>query len=154
MKELVFEQFMPITLDEAWKFFSTPANLNLITPDKMHFRILSEVPEKMYPGLRIRYKVNPMLNIPMDWTTEIGEIRVNEYFNDIQIKGPYKLWRHQHYFKAVKDGVMMTDRLTYDIGYGILGKLAGKLWVDKQVNEIFAHRRLKLIELFGNTAYK
>ncbi|MEP6645960.1 MAG: SRPBCC family protein [Saprospiraceae bacterium] len=149
MKELVFEQFMPITLKEAWTFFSTPANLNLITPEKMHFRILSDVPEKMYAGLHIRYKIKPMLNIPMTWITEISEIKEYEYFDDRQIKGPYKVWRHQHYFKEVENGVLMTDKLNYDIGWGIIGNILGKIWVDRQVREIFEYRRKQIEKLFN-----
>lgn len=149
MKTINFEQFIPISLDEAWEFFSSPSNLNLITPEKLHFTTLSEVPKHMYQGLIIRYRIRPMMNIPMIWVTEITSIKDKEYFVDEQTKGPYKLWRHEHHFRAVDNGVMMTDSLTYDIGLSLLGKLAGILWVDRQVEEIFTYRRLKLIELFG-----
>jgi len=39
MKVLKQEQFLPIPIDEAWSFFSTPKNLNKITPDDMVFEI-------------------------------------------------------------------------------------------------------------------
>lgn len=152
MKTLLFEQFIPLSLDEAWDFFSNPSNLNLITPEKLNFKTLSEVPRHMYQGLLIRYRIKPMMNIPMIWVTEITAVKDKEYFVDEQIKGPYKQWRHEHHFRAVDHGVMMSDKLTYTIGFGIIGKLAGALWVDHQVSEIFAYRKLKLIELFGNTA--
>jgi ligand-binding SRPBCC domain-containing protein len=91
-----------------------------------------------------------MMNIPMIWVTEITSIKEKEYFVDEQTKGPYKLWRHEHRFRAVDNGVMMTDILTYDIGLSILGKLAGILWVDRQVKEIFTYRSKKLDMLFGH----
>lgn len=148
MKQLLFTQFLPITLDEAWTFFANPANLNLITPDKMHFKTIGEVPDKMHDGLLIRYKIKPMMNIPMNWVTKIISVKEKESFADMQLKGPYKLWLHEHHFKAVPGGVMMTDDLKYDIGIGPLGWIAGKLWVDRQVNEIFRYRENKLKELF------
>lgn len=148
MKHLTFEQFLPITLDQAWTFFSSPKNLNLITPPEMDFRILDELPEQMYQGMLIRYKIKPMLNIPLDWVTEITVIKGDQFFIDEQRKGPYRIWHHEHHFKVVEGGVLMTDKLYYDIGMGFIGTLAGKLWVDKQVKSIFEFRSNKLIDLF------
>ena len=148
MKQLVFKQFLSITLEDAWAFFSNPNNLNLITPDKMHFRTISEVPDVMHEGLLIRYKIRPMMLIPMTWVTEIGTVRHQISFTDRQLKGPYKTWIHEHQFEEKDNGVLMTDRLTYDIGMGFIGKLAGYFWVDRKVAEIFEFRRKKLQELF------
>ena len=65
IKVLQTEQFLPISLAEAWDFFATPRNLNAVTPRKLDFRITSEVPEKMYEGLIITYRIKPMLAIPV-----------------------------------------------------------------------------------------
>ena len=151
MKHLTFEQFLPISLDQAWTFFSSPKNLNLITPPDLEFRILDELPDKMYQGMLIRYKIKPMLNIPLDWVTEITVIKDHQFFIDEQRKGPYRIWHHEHHFKAVEGGVLMTDKLYYDIGMGPIGIVAGKLWVDRQVQKIFNYRKTKLDELFRAT---
>ena len=148
MKYLEFEQVLPISLEEAWSFFSSPSNLNLITPEDMDFKILDVLPAHIYQGLMIRYKIKPMFNIPLDWITEITEVKDKVYFIDEQRKGPYRTWHHEHHFKEVDGGVLMTDKLSYDIGMSFIGTLAGKLWVDKQVQKIFAYRRKKLSELF------
>ena len=148
MKYLEFEHLLPMTLDEAWSFFSSPANLNLITPDDLDFKILDTLPDQMYQGLMIRYKIKPMLNIPLDWVTEITMIKDKEYFIDEQRKGPYRIWHHEHHFKVVEGGVLMTDKLYYDIGMSFIGTIAGALWVDKQVQKIFTYRKTKLNELF------
>jgi ligand-binding SRPBCC domain-containing protein len=148
MKALHFEQFLPISLDEAWHFFSSPSNLNLITPPDLDFRILDTLPDHVYQGLMIRYKIKPMLNIPLDWVTEITVVKEMEYFVDEQRKGPYRIWHHEHHFRAVDGGVLMTDKLYYDIGMSFIGSIAGALWVDKQVEKIFTYRKAKLNELF------
>ena len=96
----------------------------------------------------ITYKIAPMFNIPLDWVTEITQIKELEYFVDEQRKGPYNIWHHEHHFKAVKGGVLMTDILYYDIGKSIFGWLAGKLFVDEKVAGIFEYRSIKLGELF------
>jgi len=138
------EQFLPITLDEAWHFFATPKNLNEVTPTDMVFEIISELPDTMYEGLLINYRLKPMLNIPIHWCTEITHIKEKVYFVDEQRKGPYNIWHHEHHFISVANGVIMTDLLQYDIGKSFLGWIAGKLFVHKKVKAIFEYRQKAL----------
>jgi ligand-binding SRPBCC domain-containing protein len=143
------EQFLPINLGQAWDFFATPKNLNEVTPEDMVFEITSELPDKMYEGLIISYRIRPMMNIPLNWVTEITHVREKEYFVDEQRKGPYHIWHHEHHFKSVEGGVLMTDLLYYDIGKSIFGWIAGKLFVHKKVRDIFAYR-YKVLETYFN----
>lgn len=147
MRKLLQEQFLPISLERAWEFFATPRNLNEITPSDMVFEITSALPDKMYEGLMITYKLQPMFNISIEWCTEITHIKYMEYFVDEQRKGPYNIWHHEHHFEAVPNGVIMRDILYYDIGKSIIGWLAGELFVHKKVREIFEFRR-KMLETY------
>jgi len=149
MKYLQIEQFLKISLEDAWEFFSSPKNLNRITPGNMHFKILNEVPEKVYPGAMIIYDISPFLNIHFKWVTEITEVKHQEYFVDEQRKGPYRIWHHEHHFKKADGGVLMTDKLYYDIGKSFFGWMAGNLFVHKKVNAIFKYRSEQLKKLFG-----
>jgi len=151
MEKLKQEQFLPITLDQAWKFFATPKNLNEITPDNMVFQIISSLPETMYEGMFINYRLKPMLNISIAWCTEITHIKEKEYFVDEQRIGPYRIWHHEHHFKAVEGGVIMTDILHYDIGKWFIGQIVGKLFVNKKVKSIFAYR-FKLLASYFQTS--
>lgn len=152
MRCLKTEQFLPVPVQEAWDFFATPLNLNRITPPEMVFRITSAIPERMYEGLMITYVIQPMLRIPLDWCTEITHIREGEYFVDEQRKGPYRIWHHEHHFRAVPGGVLMTDILHYDIGKSVFGWLAGQLFVHRQVDRIFRYRRQALEQIFPKSA--
>jgi len=149
MIKLKQEQFLPIPLDKAWDFFATPKNLNEVTPKDLVFEITSELPSKMYEGLIITYKIKPMLNIPVNWCTEITHIKELSFFVDEQRKGPYNIWHHEHHFKAVEGGVLMTDILHYDIGKSFLGWIAGQIFVHKKVREIFEYRYKVLAEYFN-----
>ena len=142
-------QRLPITVEEAWNFFQSPSNLATITPDYMGFNIMSEVPDQMYPGLFIDYKVSPLLGIKMNWTTEITHVDVPKYFVDEQRVGPYAIWHHEHHFKAIPGGVEMLDRVSYKIPLGILGKIAHPIIVRPKLEEIFDYRFTKVEELFG-----
>lgn len=144
------EQLLPINLDQAWDFFATPKNLNEVTPAGLVFEITSDLPEKMYEGLIITYRIKPMFNIPVNWCTEITHIKEKEFFVDEQRKGPYAMWHHEHHFKAVEGGVMMTDILHYDIGKYVFGWIAGKLFVHKKVQDIFKYRYEVLSRYFAS----
>ncbi|TAH03674.1 MAG: hypothetical protein EAZ15_02565 [Sphingobacteriales bacterium] len=147
----IFEQKIPISLDQAWNFFSSPLNLSKITPKSMNFVITSDYTEdtKMYPGMIITYKVSPLLGIKMDWMTEITHVKEDEYFIDEQRFGPFAIWHHEHHFKAIKGGVLMSDKLIYGVPFGLIGELANAIVVKKQTNDIFIHREKAVEKLFG-----
>lgn len=99
-------QIIPVPLERAWDFFSNPANLPLITPAAMSFKIISKHHgEKMYPGQIIEYQVTPIAGIKMYWMTEITHVEEYRYFVDEQRFGPYAMWHHQHLFRSVDEGV-------------------------------------------------
>ncbi len=148
MYQLKRTQFVKTDLATCWDFFSSPNNLNKITPKEMGFDVLTEGVENMYEGLMIEYKVRPLLNIPLRWITEITHVKHQHYFVDEQRKGPYKIWHHEHHFKEVQGGVEMTDIVSYELPFGILGKLAHPLLVKKKLDQIFAYRFKIVDELF------
>jgi ligand-binding SRPBCC domain-containing protein len=143
-------QILPISVAEAWDFFSTPKNLSKITPEHMGFEILYiSGGEKAYAGQIIRYNVSVLPGIKMHWVTEITQVKEGVHFIDEQRFGPYALWHHQHHFKAVPSGVEMTDEVNYGIPLGILGRLAHFLFVGGEVNRIFDHRYRVLEKYFS-----
>lgn len=148
MYQLRRTQVVKTDLETCWKFFCAPGNLRVITPEYMNFRVLTETPPEIYEGLMIAYKISPVLNIPLSWVTEITVVEHQAYFVDEQRQGPYKIWHHEHHFKAVEGGVEMTDIVSYSLPFGFLGKFAHWLFVRKQLETLFDYRFRKVEELF------
>jgi ligand-binding SRPBCC domain-containing protein len=143
-------QKIPISLEKAWMFFSNPANLQAITPGNMGFTVISKHHgDTLYAGQIFEYKVRPVWNIPIYWMTEITQVKENAYFIDEQRKGPYRMWHHQHHFKAIDGGVEMTDIVHYKNPLWIFGNIANTLFVKKQLKKIFDYRFYKVEEMFG-----
>lgn len=140
---------LPISVEQAWNFFSSPKNLKEITPKYMGFDITRELPEKMYPGMIITYKVKPLLGIPLNWMTEITYIDEQNFFVDEQRVGPYKIWHHQHHFKAIDGGVEMTDIVDYVLPLGLIGRIMEPIIVRGKLKQIFDYREKRVEELFG-----
>ena len=142
-------QQIPISLDEAWDFFSSPKNLKEITPGNLGLKVIStHHGEKVYPGQVIEYKVSPVLGIPLYWMTEITHVEDKRYFVDEQRFGPYSLWHHQHHFKSNATGVEMTDIVHYKLPGWFLGDIANSLFVKRQLKQIFDHRYKIVTERF------
>lgn len=133
-------QILPISLEEAWDFFSNPSNLQEITPDNLSFQITSELPEKMYQGMIVTYKVKPLPGIPLTWVTEITTVENHKMFIDEQRFGPYKFWHHQHIFQEIDNGVNMQDIVHYALPFNFLGTLAHSIFVKNQLKYIFDYR--------------
>lgn len=145
---------LPIGLKEAWDFFSSPNNLKEITPSFMDFRISSKVPEDMYPGLIITYSVRPFGNLPITWVSEITQMRNLDYFIDEQRFGPYKFWHHLHQFKELPEGTLVTDFVNYGLPFGMVGRMAHRLFLKHRLNHIFDYRGDRLLNLFGKAGIK
>lgn len=142
------KQIVPISIETAWEFFSNPRNLERITPKELNFVIKSPLPDRVYPGLLIVYDVKPILNIPVEWVTEITQSKEPHFFIDEQRFGPYRFWHHQHFFKETSEGIEMTDIVHYKLPIDFFG-LINKLVVLPKLEKIFSFRRNVLDIFFG-----
>ena len=150
VNKLFYSQKLPISLDEAWDFLSSPNNLKLITPESMNFKIIDWDKKKAYPGQIIQYTLNPGFGVKMKWVTEITQVKENSYFIDEQRFGPYSFWHHKHFIKKIDNGVLMEDIIHYKIPFGFLGRILNTIYVQNKLKKIFRYRENKLNEIFGN----
>ena len=112
-------QWLPISMEEGWKFFSDPYNLKTITPPDMGFDVLSfSGAQALHRGQIIQYTVRPIFGIPVRWVTEITHAEEPSFFVDEQRSGPFSFWHHKHYLKPSENGVEMIDSLHYKIPFG------------------------------------
>jgi ligand-binding SRPBCC domain-containing protein len=143
-------QTIRASLDVAWLFFSNPRNLEKITPPDMGFTIVTkDLPNAIYPGMMIEYRVKPLLCLPMSWLTEITHVEKGSYFVDEQRVGPYAIWHHEHRFRDLGDGrIELEDRVTYRLPFQPVSELIHPLLVKPQLQRIFAHREQAVARLF------
>lgn len=142
-------QRLPVSMDVAWDFFSSPKNLPKITPPWLDFSILSDVPESMRKGDVITYRIRPLWRVPMTWVSEITRVKKPFLFIDEQRSGPYRFWRHQHHFKFIDSGIEMTDIVYYALKFGFLGNIIQAFVIKRRLEDIFNYRRSVLTEIFS-----
>lgn len=142
-------QTVPAPLDRVFPFFAEPANLARITPAWLAFRMVDPDGVTMRKGERIEYRIRP-LGFPQRWISEISAYDPPHMFVDEQRVGPYRSWHHTHVFRAVPGGTEITDTVVYELPLGPLGRLAHALFVRRQLEGIFSHRRRIVARLFAS----
>lgn len=142
-------QHINASIEECWDFFSSPQNLQTITPKNMSFEIEDFDGKRMYPGQIITYTLKPLFGIKMNWVTIITVSKENQYFIDEQRFGPYKLWHHKHFFEPAENGTKMTDVVHYVLPFGFLGRIMNHFVVKNKLKSIFDYRLHKIEELFN-----
>ena len=144
-------QQLATDLDTAWAFFADPANLAQITPPQMSFRLTSDPPPSIEPGMVITYRLTPLPPAPLQvsWATEITQVEAPRFFADDQLVGPYALWRHEHRFSECEGGIEAVDSVHYALPLDPLSRPLHNLVVGPQLRRIFGFRRQVLQERFG-----
>lgn len=131
--------WVPQPRESVFSFFASAANLNFLTPPWLHFKILTpEAP--LSKGALIRYRLS-LHGIPVEWETEISEWEPPSHFIDIQLKGPYRKWIHEHRFLQDSGGTLILDHVEFQVPGWIFEPFAYHLLVAPDLEKIFAFRR-------------
>jgi len=139
------ELWLPQPAERVFQFFADAENLEMITPPWLHFQILTKAPISMEAGTLIDYRLQLRV-IPLRWRTRIVQWEPPHRFVDLQIKGPYRLWRHEHVFIQTDGGTRCLDHVKYAVAGG---RLVERLLVRPDVEKIFKYRKEKLLENFA-----
>lgn len=143
----------PVSITGAFAVFESPYNLARITPPWLHFRITTPEQVRTAKGTEMEYQIR-WLGLPVSWKTIITEYNPPVLFEDKQEKGPYTVWRHRHTFESVQGGTIISDEVQYELPFGLLGRLAHRMLVARQLRNIFEFRQRALVRLLGGEARK
>lgn len=139
------ELWLPRPREEVFAFFADARNLDAITPPWVCFRMETAGPVEMKAGALIDYKLR-VRGFPIRWRTRITEWEPPFRFVDEQLRGPYRLWIHEHQFESRDDGTLVRDRVRYAVPFDFL---VHKLFVRRDVARIFAYRTQALLRRFA-----
>src|SRR3954447_24693909 len=144
--ELTDHFHVAATLARAWRFFGAAENLPLITPPWLKFRIAMATPAAIEQDDTIRW-----LGVPVRWRTKVIDFSPPRQFIDLQIKGPYALWHHQHTFTPSPggNGVICFDRVIYSLPVPLVRRAVHALVVRRQLLDVFRYRRKVIGEQLG-----
>ena len=131
-------------LAETFEFFADAFNLERLTPPWLNFKIRTPRPIAMREGLVIDYRI-VLHGVPMPWRSRIDVWEPGVRFVDRQVIGPYRWWRHEHRFEAVRDGTRVVD----DVEFAARVAWATGLFVERELERIFTFRQEALRRIFA-----
>ncbi|MEI6244378.1 MAG: SRPBCC family protein [Acidobacteriota bacterium] len=140
--------WVPRPIDDVFEFFGNAANLELMTPPWLAFKILTPEPIEMRPGTTIDYRIS-LRGLPMRWRSQITTWNPPFEFVDEQLTGPYRRWHHRHTFESRDGGTLVGDEVNYDV---LGGNLIHRVFVEGDLRKIFAFREETMLRLFGATS--
>jgi ligand-binding SRPBCC domain-containing protein len=136
---------LPRPRSEVFGFFSDAANLQELTPPWLRFRVLTAQPIAMRKGALIDYRIR-LHGLPVGWKTEITAWEPPRRFVDEQLRGPYRLWVHEHSFEEIEGGTLAGDFVRYSVPGGAW---VNRLLVARDLRAVFRYRHRRLQERFG-----
>lgn len=83
-------------------------------------------------------------------TVKITEMKRPDYFEDIMEKGDFVSYTHKHYFKAVNNGTIMIDELSFESPYGAVGKLFNRIYLTGYM-KLLVEKRNNTIREYAET---
>jgi len=166
------EQWLPYPSTLVFAFFANPANLPLLLPRWQRARIEQAsfaAPPPRPEGtpryaataagagsrITISFRAVPLIPIRLPWEALIEEFTWNEGFSDLQVRGPFKYWRHTHSIhtgppsRNGQPGVTLHDEVAYELPLGPLSALANQLFMRHQLASIFRFRQRRTAELLA-----
>jgi len=149
---LYYQQTLKMTQDQAWRFFSSPYNLNEITPDFFHVDIITPVPAEIYAGLMIHYRMKAVAGLPMSWLSEVSHCQKPQRFVYHQTVGPFKFLSHEVCITPCPAGIILEDIIFYAMPWSWLGELLHVLLIGAKLQRIFTVRQQFLAQRWGAQA--
>lgn len=138
------ELWLPAAREQIFEFFSDAFQLESLTPPLLQFSVATPPPIHIAAGTRIDYRLR-VHGVPLRWQSLIDVWDPPRRFVDVQTRGPYRLWRHEHTFEEADGGVLCRDVVDY-APWG--GWAVDRLLVRRDLRKIFAYRTAMLQKKF------
>ncbi len=98
----------------------------------------------------ISFRLVPFLPFRGRWVAMILEYEPLSHFVDEQRSGPMRSWRHRHSFRELNEGgtlqTVVRDEVEYLLPFGLIGRIADSLIVERMMRRTFARRQHLLLE--------
>lgn len=134
-----FDSLLPVSKSDAFSWHARPGALQRLTPPWERVRVLSHEGGGIEPGTRVVMRLGfPLLR----WVAEHTNCIQGESFEDIQLRGPFRSWRHRHIFQDTSgiEGCRLVDDIEYTLPAGRLGRMIGGRVVARKLERMFRYR--------------
>jgi ligand-binding SRPBCC domain-containing protein len=137
--QFVKQSVIRAAAERVFGFHEQPEALALLTPAWEHARVIQ--PAKISEvGSTAIVHVSVFGLFTVKWVAEHTVYEPPHFFEDIQIKGPFKSWRHRHIIKPAPEGTLLRDEIEYEPPLGFIGRLFVPIVIERRLQKLFNHR--------------
>jgi ligand-binding SRPBCC domain-containing protein len=135
----VKESFIDAPPERVFGFHELPDALARLTPPWESARVLEHTPDlKVGSTTVVETKVLGLF--PSRWVARHTAYDPPRMFEDVQVEGPFKSWRHRHVVEPHEKGAVLRDEVEFETPLWFLGRLAAPLLVEPRLRRLFEYR--------------
>jgi ligand-binding SRPBCC domain-containing protein len=78
--------------------------------------------------------------LPARWVARHTIYDPPRMFEDVQVSGPFRFWRHRHLITPHANGALLRDEIEYEPPFGFVGQLVEPLLITPRLKKLFDYR--------------
>ncbi|MEJ7615509.1 MAG: SRPBCC family protein [Pyrinomonadaceae bacterium] len=137
--KFVRESVIRASPERVFAFHELPDALQRLTHPQESAKIVRAAPN-LHRGSRAVIEASLFGPIKVKWIAEHTAYDPPRMFEDVQIKGPFRSWRHRHIIKPHAAGALLRDEIEYQLPFGFLGQFFSPLLVEPRLRRMFDYR--------------
>jgi ligand-binding SRPBCC domain-containing protein len=138
-RTFVKESVIQASPERVFAFHELPDALQRLTPPWASANIIQAAPD-IKAGSRAIIETRIFGLFTTRWVAEHTVYDPPRMFEDVQIEGPFRSWRHRHFIKPHANGAVLRDEIEYEPPLGLIGHLAAPFIIAPRLHQLFAHR--------------
>ncbi len=137
--KFVKESIIKAAPERVFAFHELPDAFERLVPPWENAKVVQKADISKI-GSRAIIEMKVLGIFPAKWIAEHTRYEPPQMFEDVQISGPFKKWRHQHIILPHDEGAILRDEIEYEPPFSIFGKLAASLAIEPKLEKMFAYR--------------
>lgn len=135
----VKESVIEAAPERVFAFHEQPGVLRRLVPPWERVRVIEHA-ASLERGARAVFETRLFGVWPARWVAEHTAYDPPRMFEDVQVSGPFKSWRHRHIVRPHERGAVLRDEIEYEPPLGLLGRLFAPLVVERRLRKMFEYR--------------
>ena len=138
-RTFVKESIIRALPERVFAFHELPDALSRLTPPWESAQIVQAAPD-IKVGSRAIIRTRMFGLFPVRWVAEHTAYDQPNMFEDVQVEGPFRRWRHRHIIKPHPEGAVLRDEIDYEPPLGFIGNLAAPFFIVPRLKKVFEYR--------------
>jgi ligand-binding SRPBCC domain-containing protein len=137
--KFVKESIIKAAPERVFAFHELPDAINRLTPPWENAEII-QPPKNLEVGTKVIIAVKIFGLVSKKWIAEHTAYDPPKMFEDTQISGPFKSWRHRHIVSPHELGAVLRDEIEFEPPFWIFGRVAAPFAVLPKLKKMFEYR--------------